>query len=110
MAAGLTLRQPAWFSQGRIDWPALHLAGENPLFWYRLRHDFPLAIITLMGTIGVLGILPFAIYRFASGNLLVVIVAHTLYDFFALAYLLRGPSTQGSDPEPRSHAGRGTEG
>lgn len=38
--------------------------------WYRLRNDFPLAILTLMGACGTLGILPFAIYRFVSGNLL----------------------------------------
>lgn len=49
---------------------ALHPGEETPLFRYRLRNDFPLAIITLMGAIGVLGILPFAIYRFAHGNLL----------------------------------------
>jgi membrane protease YdiL (CAAX protease family) len=27
-----------------------------------------------------------------SGNLLVAVVAHTLYDFFALAYLVKGPT------------------
>lgn len=35
---------------------------------YRLRNDFLLAILTLMGACATLGILPFAIYRFAIGN------------------------------------------
>lgn len=38
--------------------------------WYRLRNDFPLAMITLLGACGAVGVLPFAIYRFASGNVL----------------------------------------
>ncbi|MBX9762430.1 MAG: hypothetical protein K2Y24_05295 [Pseudomonadaceae bacterium] len=37
----------------------------------RLRHDFQLSIITLMGLLGVVGITPYAIYRLASGNYLV---------------------------------------
>ncbi|MGH8076132.1 MAG: GGDEF domain-containing protein [Lysobacter sp.] len=36
--------------------------------WYRLRNDFPLSIIILMGACGTLGIFPFAIYRFISGD------------------------------------------
>ena len=36
----------------------------------RLRTDFQFAIITLFGVVAVLGILPFAIYRFVSGRLL----------------------------------------
>lgn len=49
----------------------------------RLRNDFQLSIITLMGIIGVLGISPYAVYRLLQGNLLVgivdsVIVASTL--------------------------------
>lgn len=38
--------------------------------WHRLRNDFPLAILTFLGACATLGILPFAIYRFATGNLL----------------------------------------
>lgn len=38
--------------------------------WSRLRDDFPLAIITLLGACAVLGIFPFAIYRFVNGQLL----------------------------------------
>lgn len=38
------------------------------MLWYRLRNDFPLAIITLFGACAVLGIFPFAIFRFATGN------------------------------------------
>ncbi len=37
----------------------------------RLRHDFQLSIITLMGVIGVLGISPYAVYRLSQGNLVV---------------------------------------
>ncbi|WP_256203130.1 GGDEF domain-containing protein [Pseudomonas sp. ML96] len=49
----------------------------------RLRNDFQLSIITLMGIIGVLGITPYAAYRLSHGNLLVgmadsVIVLSTL--------------------------------
>ncbi len=40
------------------------------MLWYRLRNDFRLAIITLFGACATFGILPFAIYRFVSGNLL----------------------------------------
>lgn len=40
------------------------------MLWYRLRNDFPLAIITLIGICAVFGITPFSIYRFATGNLM----------------------------------------
>lgn len=36
--------------------------------WSRLRNDFPLAIITLLGACAAFGIFPFAIYRFAAGD------------------------------------------
>ncbi len=36
--------------------------------WYRLRNDFQLAIITLLGVCATMGILPFAIYRFITGD------------------------------------------
>lgn len=35
---------------------------------YRLRHDFHLSIITLLGASAVFGITPFAVYRFYTGN------------------------------------------
>lgn len=38
--------------------------------FYRLRNDFRLAIITLLGASAVLGITPFAVLRFLQGNLL----------------------------------------
>lgn len=49
----------------------------------RLRNDFQLSIITLMGLLGVVGISPYAIYRLAQGNYLVgiadvVIVTSTI--------------------------------
>lgn len=62
----------------------------------RLRNDFQLSIITLMGIIGVLGITPYAIYRLSHGNLIVgsadsVIVLSTL---FAVIYAWRTGNTQ----------------
>ncbi|SDX49502.1 GGDEF domain-containing protein [Marinobacter mobilis] len=36
--------------------------------YYRLRHNFRLSIITLLGASAVLGITPFAVYRFWQGN------------------------------------------
>lgn len=42
--------------------------------WYRLRNDFLLAILTLLGACGTLGILPFAIYRFATGNVVAGVI------------------------------------
>jgi len=62
----------------------------------RLRNDFQLSIITLMGVIGVLGISPYAFYRLLHGNLLVgiadsVIVLSTLS---AVAYAWRTGDTE----------------
>lgn len=50
----------------------------------RLREDFQLSIITLMGLFGVLGISPYAVYRLFNGNYLVgiadtIIVLSTLF-------------------------------
>lgn len=45
-------------------------AGTPSAMWYRLRTDFQLAMITLLGACGAVGVLPFAIYRFATGNVL----------------------------------------
>ncbi|ROT98254.1 GGDEF domain-containing protein [Marinobacter sp. R17] len=36
--------------------------------FYRLRHDFQLSIITLLGACAVFGITPFAVFRFLTGN------------------------------------------
>lgn len=53
----------------------------------RLRKDFQLSIITLMGVIGVIGISPYAVYRLLEGNYLVgiadsVIVLSTVFAVF----------------------------
>ncbi|PZR43947.1 MAG: GGDEF domain-containing protein [Ectopseudomonas oleovorans] len=50
----------------------------------RLRNDFQLSIITLMGLFGVIGISPYAVYRLLEGNYLVgiadtIIVLSTLF-------------------------------
>ncbi|MDG5500033.1 GGDEF domain-containing protein [Marinobacter sp. BGYM27] len=47
--------------------------------FYRLRHDFHLSIITMLGACAVFGVTPFAIYRLYSGNL-----AGALVDLFIL--------------------------
>jgi diguanylate cyclase len=39
--------------------------------WARLTKDFQLAIITLFGALAAVGITPFAVYRFATGSLLI---------------------------------------
>ncbi|MDX1633979.1 MAG: GGDEF domain-containing protein [Marinobacter sp.] len=41
---------------------------------YRLRHNFRLSIITLMGVCAILGITPFAIFRFIDGNVMAGLV------------------------------------
>jgi diguanylate cyclase (GGDEF)-like protein len=61
----------------------------------RLREDFQLSIITLMGLFGVLGISPYAVYRLLHGNYLVgiadtIIVLSTL---FAVLYAWRTRDT-----------------
>jgi diguanylate cyclase (GGDEF)-like protein len=42
-----------------------------PRLLKRLRNDFQLSIITLMGLFGVIGITPYAVYRLGTGNYLV---------------------------------------
>jgi diguanylate cyclase (GGDEF)-like protein len=44
---------------------------RTPRVLRRLRNDFQLSIITLMGLFGVIGITPYAVYRLATGNYLV---------------------------------------
>lgn len=61
----------------------------------RLRRDFQLSIISLMGLFGILGISPYAVYRLAEGNYLVaaadtIIVLSTL---FAVLYAWRTGDT-----------------
>ena len=48
------------------------------MLWYRLRNDYPLALITLIGAVATLGIVPFAIYRFATGNLVAGVIDSVL--------------------------------
>ncbi len=43
---------------------------RTPRMLRRLRNDFQLSIITLMGLFGVIGITPYAVYRLATGNYL----------------------------------------
>ena len=38
--------------------------------FHRLKNDFRLSIITLLGISGLVGITPFAVLRFMQGNLL----------------------------------------
>lgn len=52
---------------------------------HRLRTDFQLAIITLFGACAVFGILPLAVYRFLTGELMVAIVDTVLVSVIAAA-------------------------
>ena len=61
----------------------------------RLRNNFQLSIISLMGLFGVIGITPYAVYRLATGNYLVgtadtVIVVSTV---LAILYAWRTGDT-----------------
>jgi len=72
------------------------MSQRAALMFKRLRNDFQLSIITLMGIIGVLGISPYAVYRLLHGNLLVgiadaVIVLSTLS---AVVYAWRTGDTE----------------
>ncbi|SHL75175.1 GGDEF domain-containing protein [Phytopseudomonas punonensis] len=62
----------------------------------RLRRDFQLSIITLMGFFGVLGITPYAVYRFSQGNYPVAIAdtVIVLSTIFAVAYAWRTGDTR----------------
>ena len=60
------------------------MATQTTRMLKRLRNDFQLSIITLMGLFGVIGISPYAVYRLLHGNYLVgiadtVIVFSTLF-------------------------------
>jgi diguanylate cyclase len=60
------------------------MATQTARLLKRLRNDFQLSIITLMGLFGVIGISPYAVYRLLHGNYLVgiadtVIVFSTLF-------------------------------
>ncbi|MBH3338791.1 GGDEF domain-containing protein [Pseudomonas mendocina] len=60
------------------------MATQTARLLKRLRNDFQLSIITLMGLFGVIGISPYAVYRLLHGNYLVgiadtIIVISTLF-------------------------------
>lgn len=61
----------------------------------RLRNDYQLSIITLMGLFGVIGISPYAVYRLAEGNYLVSAADTTivLSTIFAVSYAWRTGDT-----------------
>ena len=39
------------------------------MIWHRMRNDFDLAIVTVFGGVAMLGIAPFAVYRYYTGNM-----------------------------------------
>ncbi|SDG69087.1 diguanylate cyclase (GGDEF) domain-containing protein [Pseudomonas benzenivorans] len=61
----------------------------------RLRNDFQLSILTLMGLFGIMGISPYAVYRLAEGNYLVSLADTTivLSTLFAVLYAWRTGDT-----------------
>lgn len=66
------------------------------MFRYRLRNDFQFAIITLFGACAIVGIAPFAVYRFVTGNALAGAVdsAIVLSIVAALVHAWRSGSTR----------------
>jgi membrane protease YdiL (CAAX protease family) len=77
-----------WFN------PLIGIAGASLLFG--LMHPITPAYIVLAGGLGVyLGWL-----TELNGNLLIVIVAHALYDLLALLYLVRRPRMSSADRSP----------
>jgi membrane protease YdiL (CAAX protease family) len=74
--------------------PGAGLAVSNLLFG--LLHPITPAYVVLAGLMGAyLGAL-----WLATGNLFAPITAHALYDFLALAYLLRKPQIEGEPEQP----------
>ncbi len=66
--------------------PLVGLAATSLLFGFL--HPLTPGYVVLAGLLGAyLGCL-----QLITGNLLVVIIAHALYDFFGLVYLVRGPA------------------
>lgn len=68
------------------------------MLWYRLHNDFHLAIMTLFGACATLGILPFAVYRFISGNILAGVLdcAIVLTIIAAVVYAWWSDQTRGA--------------
>ncbi|MCY7354074.1 MAG: hypothetical protein LH470_03170 [Lysobacter sp.] len=64
--------------------------------WYRLRTDFQLSILTLFGACGAVGVLPFAAYRFLTGELIVGVIdtALAMCVTAAVAYAWRTGDTR----------------
>ncbi len=44
------------------------------MVWQRMRNDFDLAIVTVFGGVAMLGIAPFAVYRYYTGNMLATLM------------------------------------
>src|SRR5690606_3469293 len=65
---------------------------EMPVKWQRLRTDFRFAVITLFGVIAIMGISPFAVFRFMNGEMLAGLVdtGIVLSIALVLAYVWRG--------------------
>src|SRR5687768_7366267 len=66
--------------------------GGNHVSWQRIRTDFRFAIITLFSVVAIIGITPFAIYRFTQGQLVIGMVDAGIVLGIAggIAYIWRG--------------------
>lgn len=63
------------------------MAKQSSRLFKRLRNDFQLSIITLMGLFGVMGISPYAVYRLSQGNYPVGIADSIIVSSTVLAVL-----------------------
>ncbi len=72
-----------WLGEAAALWLAVGLAN----LFFALVHLITPTYAFLAGLVGVY----FSLIWLWNGNLLVVIVAHAVYDFIALVYLVRGP-------------------
>lgn len=76
--------------------PARFGFGGDQMSWLRVRTDFRFGIITLFGVVGVLGVAPFAIYRFAQGQMLIGLIdAGIVFGIVAcITHLWRGGNVE----------------
>ena len=74
------------------------MATQTARLLKRLRNDFQLSIITLMGLFGVIGISPYAIYRLLQGNYLVGIFKDTpMLSVIGVTELMQAANSIGSE-------------
>jgi len=76
-------------------WMGLWLAILISSAFFGLMHAVTATYAVLAAIIGAF----FGLVYWYTDNLLVVVIAHALYDFLALLYLMRGPGSQVTQPQ-----------